>query len=109
MKTQEELDQILVDLQAKYKPVFSISVPLNDELTEYATIFVRKPDKKILDAISKVLKDGDTEQAMKVFIKNTYLGGDDYNVFINDYDALMSCDKSVAKILERREAILKKN
>jgi hypothetical protein len=109
MKTKEELTEDLQLLKSKHKVVYTIEAPLNDEETEFATIFLKKPDRMIYAMVSKLAGGNDPLRAVEACLKACYIGGDDLNVITSNDEALMSCESSVVEMLKKKEAVLKKN
>lgn len=109
MKTKEELEIEKQQLISKYKVVYTIEAPLNDEETEFATIYLRKPDRIIYASVSKLATGNDPLKAVEVALKGCYIGGDDLKLITENDEALMSCESAVVEMLKKKEAVLKKN
>lgn len=109
MKTKEELELEKNQLISKYKTVYTIEAPLNDDETEVATIFLKKPDRITYASVSKFAGGNDPLKAVEVALKGLYLGGDDLKLITENDDALMSCESAVVEMLKKKEAVLKKN
>ena len=80
-----------------------------DDGEQVATIFLKKPDRKITTMINDIVSKLDAYQLCETFLKATYIGGDELSLVISDEDALISCESKIVSMMERREAILKKN
>lgn len=109
MKTQEELAKELEVLKQAHKKVYTLEVKLDDEGLIISTIFLKKPDRKISKMINDVIGKLDSYQVCEAFLKATYIGGDELAPILNDDEALISTESAIVKMLERREAVLKKN
>ena len=109
MKTQEELDQLKESLSAIHKPLYTITVPLDEDETETATIFLKKFDRTTLAAVQKVAVGGDSLKATEIFLKATFLGGDDLSLVLGNLDALRACESVVIELITAKKAKLAKN
>lgn len=109
MKTEDELKAIKADLDGKFKPVFTITVPLNDDETEQATIFLKKFDRSILTAVQKLAGGADSLKATEVFLKNCFIGGDDLALVLENFDALRAIESVMIELVTAKKAVLKKN
>ena len=110
MKTQEELLKIKETLDLTNKRVYTVVVPLSDEDDcEEATIYLKKFDRPLLSSLQKLITGPDSLKAVEVFLKNTYIGGDDLNLVLTNFDALRSCEGAVVEIISVKKATLKKN
>jgi hypothetical protein len=107
MKTKDELEQELTALKAKYKTVYSIEAPLNDEGL-IATIFLKKPDRVAQMMIGKLVSK-DKYSAIEAGLKNLYIGGDEIKLVTENDDALLSCEDALVEMLSVQKATLKKN
>ncbi len=109
MKTKEELQLELKTLKSIHKTVYEISAPLNDEETEFATIFLKKADRTIHAMVGKLVMGNDPLRAVEACLKGCYVGGDDLNIIIDNEEALMSCESAIVDMLKKKNATLKKN
>lgn len=98
----------LSELKAKYGTVYTLEIPLNDESTEKATVFLRKLDRVTFQVISKLI-DKDVLKATESLINTLRVGGDDAKLITEDFDALRSASNAIAEMLFAREGSLKKN
>ena len=96
-------------LKEKYKTIYTIIAPLNDEETEHATIYLKKPDRIIYSIVSKLAGGSDPLKAIEAALKNLYIGGDKLDLVLENDEALMSCESAIVEILKKKEAVLKKN
>jgi|VirMetMinimDraft_7_1064189.scaffolds.fasta_scaffold188630_2 hypothetical protein len=109
MKTKEELQLELNSLKGKHKIVYTIEAPLNDEETEFATIYLKKPDRMIYAMVSKLATGNDPLKAVEACLKSCYIGGDELSLITQNDEALMSCETPIVEMLRKKEAVLKKN
>ncbi len=109
MKTENELELELVKLKQTHKNVSTIQAPLNDEGTEFATLFLKRADRATHALVGKLAQGNDPLKAVEACLKNCYIGGDDLLTVLNDEEALMSCEIAIVEFLQKRLAILKKN
>lgn len=109
MKTKEELETELSTLKAKHKTVYSLSVYLEKDDENFATIFLKPVDSINRIAINAALDKKGGIASIEVAIRNLYLGGDNLNLIVgNDY-ATISCEEGVIEILKVKKGVLKKN
>lgn len=106
---KEEIEQTENDLKAKKVKHNVITVFLDEsDEDQTATFFLRKPDKQARKLIGGLVSK-DPMEAIYAAIKNLWIAGDAPEIIKeNDY-AINSADKAVVKMLEVREATLKKN
>jgi hypothetical protein len=111
MKTAKELQDIKKDLDSKHTKVYTIEIPLSDDddETTFKTIFLKKFDRVTLSIVQKLAQGNDPLKAVEVFIKNTYLGGDDLNAVLADFEALRRLEGVVVQLIHTKTATLKKN
>lgn len=107
-KTQAQLDQELKDLKEKHNVVYNLTVPINDEETEHATIFLRKLDRPVFKVVQGLIQK-DTSMAIEALIKGLYIGGDDKELILNDFDALRSAEDALIDMIKAKKGELKKN
>lgn len=108
MKTKKEITQEIVSLKAQYGTIYEITVAVNDEETEFATFILRKLDRETYSQTMKIMQK-DTIQAIELILKKLYVGGDDVNLALNDFDILRSLENPIAGLYSTRTADLKKN
>ena len=109
MKTQDELEAIKTTLALTHKMIYTIEIATDEEETEFRTIFLKKFDRACLAAVQKVASGGDSLKAVEVFLKNTYIGGDDVAEIINDLHMLRSIEGVVIDLITVKKASIKKN
>lgn len=109
MKTKEELTEIKSALSNQYKTIFTLEVPINDDETEFATIYLKKADRMIMSMLTKLINGGDMYKAVEAYLKATYIGGDELTLITTNDDALMACESAIVQMIERKQATLKKN
>lgn len=96
-------------LKSKYRQVFCIEVNLDaDDTTQIANIFVKYPDRAGYDAIMSAYRLS-VINAIEIFVKSNYIGGDPLEVISNNDYALRSLDQPMSEILLVRQSRLKKN
>jgi len=96
------------ELKAKYGTVYTLEVPLNEDETEKATIYLRKLDRQTYSIVSKLVTTDDL-RATEALLKNLYVGGDELSKILDNFDALRSASISVVPLLEAKNSSLKKN
>lgn len=108
MNTQETETKLIADLKAKYGTVYSLTVPVNDEETEHATIHLRKMDRLCYQSVSKLIQK-DELTGVESFLKTLRVGGCEVSVITGNFDALRSAAKAILPMLTAKDADLKKN
>lgn len=110
MKTKEELAEIKTALLAQHKKVRTLEVPLDeDDVTQFATLFLKKADKSIRSMIGALAQKSDNTKLIEATLKALYIGGDELSIVLNNDDAFASCDEALSEILQVQKATLKKN
>ncbi len=108
-KTQEDLSKIKADLELQFKPVYTVEIPTDEDELETRTIFLKKFDRVILSAVQKMAQGNDSLKAVEVFIKNTYIGGDDIKEIMDDLYMLRSLESVVVDMISVKKAKISKN
>ena len=72
-------------------------------------ITLSKPTRVVYASVGKLAQGNDPLKAVESCLKSCYIGGDDLKLILENEDALMSCEAAVVKMLEKKEAVLKKN
>ncbi len=104
----EEKKDELKELKEKYGTVYALTVPTNDEETEFATIYLRKLDRVCLQSVSKLIQK-DELLAVESLIKTLRIGGCQANEITSNLEALRAAAIAVVPMLQAKEGILKKN
>ena len=118
-ETKNKTEEIGVDMSKtnidKYKElekthgkVHILKVPLDDEKTKFAILFLKSMTRTVYSMVSKMLEK-DELQATEVLINSLWIGGDDKELVTKDFEALHSASFVCGKLLKPREAELKKN
>lgn len=108
-KSVEELAKIKSELEAVHKPLYTVEIPTDEDEMETRTIYLKKFDRTILSAVQKMAQGNDELKAVEVFIKNTYVGGDDINEILNDLYMLRSLQSVVVEMVSVKKAKISKN
>lgn len=108
MENIKDYAKELVELKAKHGTVYELKVPLNDDETEFATVFLRKLDRDTYKMASKLIQK-DELQGVEFLIKTLRIGGDSAAKINEDFDALRSAASSILPMLIAKEGSLKKN
>lgn len=98
----------LAELKGKYGVVYTLEIPLNEEGTEIATVFLKKLDRLTYKVAAGLIQK-DELQAVEMLIKALRIGGDEAKLITEDFDALRSASNSIIPLLQAREGSLKKN
>ena len=104
----EEQTKELEGLKAKYGTVYTLTVPTNEEETEFATVFLKKIDRVIYASITKLIQK-DEMLGTESLVKSIWVGGDDVKKITDNFDALRSASISLMPIYVAKEGSLKKN
>lgn len=101
-------EQELQDLKSKYGTVYTLTVPVNDDETEHATIYLRKMDRACYSTVSKLVQK-DALLGLENLIKTLYVGGDEVIKVTENFDALRAAESPCLEILMAKQGSLKKN
>lgn len=99
----------LKELKDKYKTVYTVVAPLNEDESETSTIFLKKPDRMFFSIVSKIASQGDSFRTIEAGLKALHIGGDKLDLILANDDAIMSCESVIIELLKKKEAVLKKN
>ena len=106
-KTKEELSAEKEQLKKKYKPIFELTIPLDDD-GKTATIFLKKPGRVDRSMLAKMVEK-DAFNAIEAAIKKLRVGGDAIEEILKYEDAIPACESAIVEIFKVQEAVLKKN
>lgn len=96
------------ELKAKHKKVSILKVPLNDEMTEHAVLFLKAMDRAVYSSVNKMLEK-DELQATQVLINSLWIGGDAKDLVTVEFETLQAASFVCGELLKPRKAELKKN
>ena len=108
-KTPQELAEIKTSLALTNNPIYTIEIPVDEDELETRTIFLKKFDRTTLSAVQKMASSADVLRATEVFIKNTYIGGDDLTEILANLYMLRSLESVVIDLVSVKKASIKKN
>lgn len=108
IELSEKLLKEYNELVGKHKKVSILKVPLNDELTEHAVLFLKPMDRAVYSSVNKVLEK-DELQATQLLINSLWIGGDAKELVTNEFETLQSASFVCGELLKPRKAELKKN
>jgi len=104
---REQLKQLLLQLSNTNKEVYTLTVEDNDE-TLYG--FFRKPTFSEFRMIYPLIQKGDDLMADKRLLETCWLGGDPQILDVeNNLDIFISIKSELSKLVQIKEASLKKN
>ena len=109
MKNENELADIKTALSEKHKTLYTLVVPIDEDETVFATIYLKKMDRLILSAIQKILSTNDVLKAIEVYLKSTYVGGDEIELVTGNFESIRACTDSVFEMMTAKKSSLKKN
>jgi len=102
-----KLDKEAIDaLKKEYGDVFSLAIPMNDEGSEVAYCYLKKPDRATLGA-SMAIEDRNPLKAKEIILRGAWISG--YDKIIEDDDLFLSAITQVNNLITIRLAELKKN
>lgn len=108
-KSKEELETELKTLKAKHGRVYTItSTPDEDKPEETITIFLRKSDRMAADLVRREVQKS-VSKGIEAGLRNLYIGGDALDLIVKNDDALLSCEGPLVELMNKQEAVLKKN
>lgn len=100
---------MLEELKKKYGVVYTLTVPLSEETSDVATLYLKKPDRTTRSLIGKLAQQ-DGLKAVEGALKNLHIGDvSELNKVLSNDDALASCEGSIVEMLTVQSATLKKN
>ena len=102
-------EETLKELKNAHGTVYTITAPLNDDETEFSTVFLKKPNRAMHTLVGKLAVGSDPLRAVEAALKGLYIGGDKLESIMDNEDALMSCEGAIVDVMKKKEAVLKKN
>ncbi len=93
-------------LKEKYGTVYTLSVKDSNEKT--ITVFLRKLDRTAYSSTSAIIQK-DALRGIESLLKTLWIGGDDVNLIIDDFEALRSAEVTLIEMIQAKQGILKKN
>ena len=94
-------------LKKTHGTVHELNVPINDDETEYATIYLKKLDRATYSAVAAIV-DKDELQATEVMLKNLRIAGDPVEKITSNFDALRAAVGQCVVLLRAKTGSLKK-
>lgn len=104
--TAEEQDKFIAELKAKYGTVYTLSV--QDSTDKIITVYLRKMDRLVYKTVSALIQK-DSLMGVESLLKQLYIGGDNIEAIINDFDALRNAESTLVELLQAKQGELKKN
>lgn len=98
----------LAGLKAKYGTVYTLTVPTNEDETEFATVYLRKIDRACFSSVQKIVQT-DSLKAIENLIRTLYVGGDEVTKITENFDALHSAEGACLDMIKAKQGTLKKN
>lgn len=102
-------DQLTIDQVAqkhKVETVYQLKIPVNDEGTEHAIGYIKKPSRQILGAALSVMNTNPLK-ANQIILESCWLEGDQR--ILKDDDLFMSAGALLGEIVKVRQGEIKKN
>jgi len=93
-------------LREKYGVFFTLSV--DDSTGKKITVFLRKLDRIVYSSVSVIIQK-DSLRGIESLLKSLWIGGDDVNLIIDDFEALRSAEVTLIEMLQPKVGTLKKN
>ncbi len=97
--------ELILELKAKHGTVYQVAATNSED--EVKVIFLKKLDRKAYDVSAAILKKNEL-QGIEVMLKALYIGGDDINDIINDFDALRSAANQLVELVTIKPGAIKK-
>jgi hypothetical protein len=94
-------------LKAKHGTLYTVTVPVGDENKE-CTVYLKKMDRIVYSATLKLL-ESDPLDATEFLLKSLWVGGENVNIILEDFDALRSASNLMVEIIKSKEGSIKKN
>ena len=116
-KTYQTADQVTEEMKQEWQERFHTSVRTIDvpvvkdgmDTGIKARFFIRKPDRTVLDQISKASADRDFAKCNSLSVKNCVLGGDMQYLVMEDAggndQVFFAVLEAVGELLEKKKAI----
>lgn len=104
MLNQEEITA----LNKLHGQTYTLHIPLNDELTEHATMYLKKITRPVYEIVVKALQKSELDAAT-IMINSLWVGGDPATSITENFDALRSATMALVPMLTARTGELKKN
>lgn len=95
-------------LKKTHGTVYELTVPVNDDETEFATIYLKKLDRPTYSAVAAIVEK-DELQATEVMLKNLRVAGDPVEKITGNFDALRAAVSQCVVLLRAKTGTLKKN
>lgn len=109
MKNTEDPDlQKINEVAARHKVdrVFMLKIPLNDEGTDHAVGFIKKPSRATMGAAMSVMAKNPLK-ANEIILKSSWLEGD--QSILDDDDQFLAASALLEQIIQIRSGEVKKN
>lgn len=111
-KASDVTESMIKDWKREFKGVEQINVPLDPEALngKEAVFYVRKPNRTILNALTRYAADKQFERANNFMIKNCVLGGD--MQYLDDEegddDVYLTLLEDISNLIQKRKSRVKK-
>ena len=113
---KEEIEKVVVDPDVdlinevakrhKQEKVYMIRIPLNDEATEHAVGYIKKPTRQILGAAMSEMSKNPLK-ANEIILRSWWLEGD--KSILDDDDLFLAAGALIQEIIKIRTGEVKKN
>lgn len=104
--TTEEQDKLIAELKAKHGTVYTLTV--HDSTDKPITVYLRKMDRLVYKTVSALIQK-DELTGVESLLRQLYIGGDNLESIINDFDLLRSAESTIVELLQAKQGELKKN
>lgn len=104
LKTKEEIAKILEELTVTNPKIYRLDVPLDDEGTNFATLFLKPLTEAVYKSSTRMIDSGDEISAARNLITSLYIGGDEKSLVLEDFEALRAAANKIVTVFKIREA-----
>jgi len=109
LQPKPDPDQELIQQVAtrhKVETVFQLKIPTNDEGTEHAVGYIKKPSRAVMGAAMSVMGKNPLK-ANEIILTSCWLEGDDR--ILKDDDLFLSAGQLLGDVIQVRQGEIKKN
>ncbi len=105
------MSQVTIEVDEVVPPgaEFTLKVPLDRDGKRKATFYLKEMEEDVYMAAKTLIEKGKHFDAVRMVIKNLWLGGDQPESINKNFVAMASAAKAVAELIAPLDADLKKN
>lgn len=99
-----------METKGKVAGKFTLSLPKDGSGPDNWEIQLKDIEEDVYVMVSRIMrKEGKELEAMKLLIKNLYIGGDSISDVLKDWKAVYASAEEIMSILPSAQGVLKKN